>query len=116
MANNLDVLPPVDAAPGDLGVAPGFGLIPGDQFATVALTSAMDMDADGDTDVLAASLRSPDDIVGLRRAGVSHFTAAPQVILDLLTDDISCMTNSPPTSWNTVRNSNWGRGVIRGKR
>ena len=45
------VLPPVDAAPGDLGVAPGFGLIPGDQFATVALTSAMDMDADGDVDV-----------------------------------------------------------------
>ncbi len=45
--------------------------------------------AGADTDVLAASLRSPDDIVGLRRAGVSHFTAAPQVILDLLTDDIS---------------------------
>ncbi|WP_353808104.1 transaldolase family protein [Agromyces sp. SYSU T00194] len=41
------------------------------------------------TDVLAASLRSPDDIVALREAGVPFFTAAPDVILGLLHDDIS---------------------------
>lgn len=41
------------------------------------------------TDVLAASLRSPDDIVELRLAGVPCFTAAPDVVLALLQDDVS---------------------------
>lgn len=41
------------------------------------------------TDVLAASLRSPDDIVELRLAGVPYFTAAPDVVLALLQDDVS---------------------------
>lgn len=42
-----------------------------------------------DTDVLAASLRSPDDIVGLREAGVPYFTAAPDVIEQLLFHEVS---------------------------
>ncbi len=41
------------------------------------------------TDVLAASLRSPDDIVELRLAGVPYFTAAPDVVLALLDDPVS---------------------------
>lgn len=41
------------------------------------------------TDVLAASLRSPDDIVGLREAGVPYFTAAPDVIERLLFHEVS---------------------------
>lgn len=41
------------------------------------------------TDVLAASLRSPEDIVGLREAGVPYFTAAPDVIEQLLFHDVS---------------------------
>lgn len=41
------------------------------------------------TDVLAASLRSVDDIVALRLAGVPYFTAAPAVIDALLRDDVS---------------------------
>lgn len=45
--------------------------------------------AGGDTDVLAASLRSPDDIVGLRQAGVPYFTAAPDVLDALLHDPVS---------------------------
>ncbi|MFC7787537.1 transaldolase family protein [Microbacterium sp. MAHUQ-60] len=45
--------------------------------------------ADSDTDVLAASLRSPDDIVELRSAGVPYFTAAPDVLDALLFDSVS---------------------------
>lgn len=41
------------------------------------------------TDALAASLRSADDIVELRLAGVPYFTAAPDVVLALLQDDVS---------------------------
>ncbi|MFE6996943.1 transaldolase family protein [Microbacterium sp. NPDC057659] len=41
------------------------------------------------TNVLAASLRSPADIVGLREAGVPYFTAAPDVIEAMLTDPTS---------------------------
>lgn len=40
--------------------------------------------ADSGTDVLAASLRSPEDIVGLREAGVPYFTAGPDVIEQML--------------------------------
>lgn len=45
--------------------------------------------ADSETNVLAASLRSPDDIVGLREAGVPYFTAAPDVLDALLFDSVS---------------------------
>jgi transaldolase len=41
------------------------------------------------TDVLAASLRSPADIVDLRLLGVPYFTAAPPVLLAALQDDVS---------------------------
>lgn len=41
------------------------------------------------TDVLAASLRSPDDIVALRLAGVPYFTAAPDVLDALFFDAVS---------------------------
>lgn len=41
------------------------------------------------SNVLAASLRSPSDIVGLRLAGVPYFTAAPDVIEQVLFDDVS---------------------------
>jgi len=42
-----------------------------------------------DTNVLAASLRSADDIVGLRLAGVPYFTAAPDVLDELLFHEVS---------------------------
>lgn len=45
--------------------------------------------AGSETNVLAASLRSPDDITSLRLAGVSYFTAAPDVIEQMLVTDIS---------------------------
>lgn len=45
--------------------------------------------AGSDTNVLAASLRSPDDIVALREAGVPYFTAAPDVLDALLHHEIS---------------------------
>ena len=41
------------------------------------------------SNVLAASLRSPADLVGLRLAGVPYFTAAPDVIEQMLFDDVS---------------------------
>ncbi|WP_136054296.1 transaldolase family protein [Microbacterium sp. K24] len=41
------------------------------------------------TNVLAASLRSPEDIVGLRMLGVPYFTAAPDVIERMLTHEVS---------------------------
>ncbi len=45
--------------------------------------------AGSETNVLAASLRSAGDVVGLRLAGVPYFTAAPAVIDELLQDDVS---------------------------
>lgn len=41
------------------------------------------------SNVLAASLRSGDDITGLRLAGVPYFTAAPHVIEQLLFHEVS---------------------------
>jgi transaldolase len=41
------------------------------------------------TDVLAASLRTPSDIVALAAEGVPYFTAAPSVILATLQSDMS---------------------------
>ena len=45
--------------------------------------------AGSSSNVLAASLRSPDDITGLRMAGVPYFTAAPDVIEQLLFHEVS---------------------------
>ncbi|MFJ4014627.1 transaldolase family protein [Microbacterium sp. NPDC090014] len=45
--------------------------------------------AGSDSNVLAASLRSPDDITGLRLAGVPYFTAAPDVIEQVLFHEVS---------------------------
>lgn len=44
---------------------------------------------DSDTNVLAASLRSAEDIVALREAGVPYFTAAPDVIEQMLFHPVS---------------------------
>lgn len=41
------------------------------------------------SNVLAASLRTADDIVGLRLAGVPYFTAAPDVIEQVLAHEVS---------------------------
>ncbi|KQV02421.1 hypothetical protein ASC55_09080 [Microbacterium sp. Root322] len=41
------------------------------------------------SNVLAASLRSPDDITGLRLAGIPYFTAAPDVLDRLLFHEVS---------------------------
>ncbi|MFJ6532788.1 transaldolase family protein [Microbacterium sp. NPDC091662] len=45
--------------------------------------------AGSDSNVLAASLRSPDDITGLRLAGVPYFTAAPDVLDRVLFHEVS---------------------------
>lgn len=45
--------------------------------------------AGSETNVLAASLRSPADIVELREAGVPYFTAAPDVLDALMFDSVS---------------------------
>ncbi|TFB55941.1 transaldolase family protein [Cryobacterium tagatosivorans] len=56
----------------------------------VAEISAMQALVQGSgTDVLAASLRTPDDIVALAQAGVPFFTAAPSVILAALHSEVS---------------------------
>lgn len=47
------------------------------------------MCAGSDTNVLAASLRSADDIVSLRLSGVPYFTAAPNVIDELMLHEVS---------------------------
>lgn len=45
--------------------------------------------ADSETDVLAASLRSADDLVALAEVGVRHFTAAPGVVMAAFQHDVS---------------------------
>lgn len=56
----------------------------------VAEISAMQaLVAGSGTDVLAASLRTPEDIVSLAVGGVPFFTAAPAVILAALSNDVS---------------------------
>lgn len=56
----------------------------------VALITAMQAVCAGSgTNVVAASLRSPDDVVELRLAGIPYFTAAPDVIEAMLQDDVS---------------------------
>lgn len=48
-----------------------------------------EMCAGSGSNVLAASLRSPDDITGLRLAGVPYFTAAPDVLDAVLFHEVS---------------------------
>lgn len=75
----------------------------GAQYIAPYLGRMRDAGLDGDTEiarmqavcegsgsnVLAASLRSADDIVGLRLAGVPYFTAAPDVIEQALFHEVS---------------------------
>lgn len=75
----------------------------GAQYIAPYLGRMRDAGLDGDTviarmqevcegsgsNVLAASLRSADDIVGLRLAGVPYFTAAPDVIEQALFHEVS---------------------------
>lgn len=75
----------------------------GAQYIAPYLGRMRDAGLDGDTviarmqqvcegsgsNVLAASLRSADDIVGLRLAGIPYFTAAPDVIEQALFHDVS---------------------------
>lgn len=58
-----------------------------DGYAIIA--QMQDVCEGSDTTVLAASLRSADDIVGLRLAGVPYFTAAPDVLDELLFHEVS---------------------------
>lgn len=54
-----------------------------------AIARMQDVCAGSGTDVLAASLRSPEDIVGLRMLGIPYFTAAPDVIERMLFHEVS---------------------------
>ncbi|MGO4488780.1 transaldolase family protein [Microbacterium sp. 2RAF4] len=58
-----------------------------DGDATIARMQAVC--AGSGSNVLAASLRSPDDITGLRLAGVPYFTAAPDVLDQVLLHEVS---------------------------
>ncbi len=78
------------AALGARYVAPYLGRLRDDGVDGAALITLMqEMCAGSATDVLAASLRTPEDIVELRRAGIPYFTASPDVILGLYQHDIS---------------------------
>ncbi|WP_431805762.1 transaldolase family protein [Microbacterium paraoxydans] len=57
--------------------------------AEVVIARMQEMCAGSDSNVLAASLRSADDLVGLRRSGVPYFTAAPDVLDQVLFDAVS---------------------------
>ncbi len=71
-------------------VAPYFGRLGDAGHDAVATIGSMHRMLEGSrTEVLAASLRSPADIVALREQGVARFTAAPVVIESLLLDDVS---------------------------
>lgn len=54
-----------------------------------AIARMQEVCAGSDSNVLAASLRSPDDIIGLRLAGVPYFTAAPDVLDRVLSHEVS---------------------------
>ncbi|MFD7871652.1 transaldolase family protein [Microbacterium sp. NPDC059771] len=55
----------------------------------VVIARMQEMCAGTDSNVLAASLRSAEDLVGLRRAGVPYFTAAPDVLDQVLFNPVS---------------------------
>jgi transaldolase len=78
------------AAYGARYIAPYLGRLRDAGHDGTALIAHMQEVCEGSsTDVLAASLRSPNDIVELRLAGVPYFTAAPDVVLGLLHDEVS---------------------------
>lgn len=78
------------AAAGIRYIAPYLGRLRDAGRDGVAAIGAMRRQCDGSsTDVLAASLRSPDDLVALREVGVTCFTAHPSVIAATLRDDAS---------------------------
>lgn len=58
-----------------------------DGFAEIGRMQSL-VDGSG-TDVLAASLRSPSDLVDLALLGVQYFTAAPSVLLAAFQNDVS---------------------------
>lgn len=71
-------------------IAPYFGRLQDAGRDGVTEISAMQaLVAQSGTDVLAASLRTPNDIVALAAEGVQFFTAAPAVILAALQSDVS---------------------------
>jgi transaldolase len=71
-------------------IAPYLGRMRDAGLDGTALISRMQAVCEGSaTDVLAASLRSPQDFVDLRLAGVPCFTAAPAVLDALLHDPVS---------------------------
>jgi len=71
-------------------IAPYLGRMRDAGLDGVAIIARMQDVCEGsDTNVLAASLRSADDIVGLRLAGVPYFTAAPDVLDELLFHEVS---------------------------
>lgn len=55
----------------------------------VVIARMQEMCAGSASNVLAASLRSAEDLVALRRAGVPYFTAAPDVLDQVLFDAVS---------------------------
>ncbi len=78
------------AAYGARYLAPYFGRLGDNGRDALGLIGQMQKACEGSiTDVLAASLRSPEDIVSLRLAGIRYFTAAPDVISAVLHDEIS---------------------------
>ena len=71
-------------------IAPYLGRMQDSGLDGIAEIAAMTtMVANTDTDVLAASLRTPASIVALADVGVRCFTAAPAVILAVLQHDVS---------------------------
>ncbi len=71
-------------------LAPYFGRLGDSGRDALGMITQMQAVCEGSTtDVLAASLRTPDDIVALRLAGVKYFTAAPDVISAMLQDEVS---------------------------
>lgn len=78
------------AAYGARYIAPYYGRLLDSGRDPVSLIGQMQQACEGsDTSVLAASLRSPDDVTALRLAGIRFFTAAPDVILAVLGDETS---------------------------
>jgi transaldolase len=57
--------------------------------ADAMIPAMQDVCAGSGTNVLLASLRSPEDVVAMRRAGISLFTAAPDVLEQMLRHDVS---------------------------
>jgi transaldolase len=71
-------------------IAPYLGRLRDAGLDGVAVIGAMQRQCEGSpTEVLAASLRSPDDLVALREVGVGCFTAHPSVLTATLRDEAS---------------------------